>query len=241
MLDSSTIEMMNSNFPQSVLLQVERSPALPDYLRPKFAIAIWTRAYLLDDYTTMVKMTSEIIKYAPEFQEPLMALLNSKTPAAMKNATLFFILKNPLYSPYLEDGMGKTDNEFGQWDANDWWCSSYMADADASVEEVSGVKPVPPSFLTAAQKQAASVERKKLIGLGDAPQLLANRVLAWAARSPSDERVPEALYIVHQANGWTKYGCGNNEELQKQISDLMNKRYPNNGWTRKLTEEDTEK
>ncbi len=241
MLDSSTIEMMNSNFPQSVLLQVERSPALPDYLRPKFAIAIWTRAYLLDDYTTMVKMTSEIIKYAPEFQEPLMALLNSKTPAAMKNATLFFILKNPLYSPYLEDGMGKADNEFGQWDANDWWCSSYMADADASAEEVSGVKPVPPSFLTAAQKQAASVERKKLIGLGDAPQLLANRVLAWAARSPSDERVPEALYIVHQANGWTKYGCGNNEELQKQISDLMNKRYPNNGWTRKLTEEDTEK
>ncbi len=32
---------MNRSFPQSLLLQVERSQALPDYLRSKFAIAIW--------------------------------------------------------------------------------------------------------------------------------------------------------------------------------------------------------
>ena len=80
-----------------------------------------------------------------------------------------------------------------------------------------------------------------MIDLGDAPQILANRVLAWAARSPADPRVQEALYIVHQANGWTKYGCGNNEDLQKQVSDLMNKRYPNSPWTKKLTEEETDK
>ncbi len=99
---------------------------------------------------------------------------------------------------------------------------------------------VPPKFLTPAQKQAASLEKKKIFALGDAPKFLANKVLAWAARSPADTRIPEALYIVHQANGWTKYGCGNNEDLQKQISDLMNKKYPNSAWTRKLTEEPEE-
>lgn len=245
MLDSDTINLMNQSFPQSVMIQIEKSPALPDYLRSRFAIAIWTRAYLLEDYPTLIKISPEIIKYEPDFEEPLLAVLNAKTPTAMKNAALFFVIKNPLFSPYIEDGMGKTDNEFGQWESNDWWCSSYMADSDASDatdDDDTGHKPLkPPPFLTAAQKRGAAAERKKLIDLGDAPQILANRVLAWAARSPADPRVQEALFIVHQANGWTKYGCGNNEDLQKQVSDLMNKRYPSSPWTRKLTEEETDK
>ena len=153
-----------------------------------------------------------------------------------------FVVKNPLFSPYLEEGMGKTDNEFGEFDSNDWWCSSYMADSDESANDDPDHKPLkPPPFLTAIQKTAAAAERKKMIDLGDAPQILANRVLAWATRSPADARVQEALFIVHQANGWTKYGCGNNEDLQKQVSDLMNKRYPNSPWTKKLTEEETDK
>ncbi len=242
MLDNETIEIMNQSFPQSVLSQVERSEALPDYLRPKFAIAIWTRAYLLDDYPTLLKITPEITKYQPEFEQPMLAVVNAKTPLARQNAALYFILKNPLFSPYIESGIGKTDNEFGQWDNNDWWCSSYLAEENGDSEENNARKPLtPPKFLTADQKQTATIERKKMIDLGDAPQMLANRVLEWALRSPADRRVPEALYIVHQANGWTKYGCGSNEELQKKVGDFMNKRYPQSEWTKKLTEDESEK
>lgn len=242
MFDTETVGLLNSSFSQSVLLQVEQSPALPDYFRPRLAIAIWTRAYLLDDYATLLKITPEIAKYQPEFADGLQTIITAKTPAARQTAALYFVLKNPLFSPYIEDGMGKTDNDFGQWDSNDWWCSSYMADAESTESgEAPKALAVPPKFLTPAQKQAAALERKKIIDLGDAPQILAARVLEWAARSPADPRIQESLYIVHQANGWTKYGCGNNEELQKKISDLMNKRYPRSQWTRKLTEDPADK
>lgn len=241
MFDTEAITMMNRRFSQAVLIQAEQSAALPDYFRPRFAIAIWTRAYLLDDWPTLAKMTAEIAKYQPEFADQLKVISDAKTPAARETAALFFILKNPYFSPYLEDGMGKTDNEFGQWDSNDWWCSSYLADAENADNGEPKVDVVPPRFLTAAQKQAASAEYKRIIALGDAPQFLAERVVAWAERAPADPRVPESLYIVHQANGWTKYGCGNNEDLQKKIADIMNKRYPRSEWTRKLTEEAAEK
>ena len=235
MFDSETINLMNVTFPQSVLIDIERSPVLPDYLRQKFVIAIWTRAYLLDDMATLLKMTPELAKYDPSFEEQLKPVLAATTQPAMDKAVLTFIVKNPVLSPYLEDGLGKADNEFGQWDSNDWWCSSYLADSDG---ETTAEAPVlqRPKFLTAQMKLAATAERQKLIAAGDAPALLAKRVLAWARRTPTDKRVPELLYILHEANGWTKYGCGNSEELQLEISTLLRKGYPNSPWTRKLDE-----
>ncbi len=242
MFDTATIGMMNTSFSQSVMLQTLQSPALPDYFRPRFAMAIWMRAYLLDDYATLLQVTPTVAQGYPEFADPLRLITEAKTPVARQNAILFFVLKNPMLSPFLEDGIGKTDNDFGEWDSNDWWCSSYMEDSETNdVQDTSQPPVVPPKFLTSAQKQAAATERKKIVALGDAPAFLASKVVAWAARSPADKRIPEALYIVHQANGWTKYGCGNNEELQKKIGDLMNKNYPDSPWTKKLTEEPEEK
>jgi hypothetical protein len=88
--------------------------------------------------------------------------------------------------------------------------------------------------LNPKQLAAAKTERAKLITIGDAPKFLADKVLAWQKRSPADRRIPESLYIVYLANGWTKYGCGNNEELQTQIGDLLKHRYPQSEWTQKM-------
>ena len=130
------------------------------------------------------------------------------------------VLKNPILSPYVEDGLGKNDNELNTWDGDDWWCDPY----DTEYDEASGSE-VPrnvskPAFLTAAQSRTGQIERKKLKDLSDAPQYLGEAVLAWAKRSPLDKRIPESLYIVWEANGWTKYGCGNNEEMKAQAGDL---------------------
>ena len=143
-------------------------------------------------------------------------------------------------SPYVEDGIGKSDNEFGAWDSNDWWCSSYLSgsEADGTVDESAPASLKAPAFLSAEQKRQALVERQRLIALGDAPEMLGRKVLDWAKRFPADKRVPEALYIVYSANGWTKYGCGSNEELQIQIEALLRKNYPASEWTRKI---DTDK
>jgi len=91
-----------------------------------------------------------------------------------------------------------------------------------------------------AQSRTAQLERKKLANLGDGPQYLGNMVLAWAKRTPLDKRIPESLYIVWEANGWTKYGCGNNDELRTEAGDLLKRRYASSEWTRKMAEEDTQ-
>jgi hypothetical protein len=236
LLDSGTVEVINNHFPLSLLIQAERSPALPDYLRSKFAIPILTRALMLGDTVTLRKIAPDIIHDHPQFEGQITAILTAKTPAGVHNASLFMILKNPVLSPYIEDGLGKTDNELNMWDGNDWWCTPY----DTEFDEASGSE-VPrtiakPMFLTAAQSQAAQAERKKLKDFGDAPMYLGKKVLEWAKRSPLDKRVPESLYIVYEANGWTKYGCGNNEELKNEIAGVLKRRYPQSEWTQKVLE-----
>jgi hypothetical protein len=195
-------------------------------------MAIWTRAVLLGDITTADKFAPELVRYDPNFKVLIDKVIAAPTPAAKQNAILFFVLKNPILSPDIDDGMGKTDNEQGEFDSNDWWCAPYEPEEGESEYQPSQLS-APPRFLTPQQIAAARSERAKLKEIGDAPKFLAGKVLDWQKRAPADRRIPESLYIVYLANGWTKYGCGNNEELQTQIGDLLKRRYPQSEWTQK--------
>lgn len=242
MFDPATVEVFNQHFPTAALLEVMISPALPDYLREKFAVAIWTRAFLLNDTATLTKIGPPLSVYRAEFEPFLTKIAEAKTPAARDNALIFFVLKNPALSPYIEDGMGKTDNQSGQWEGNDWWCEPYDSEySEEANAEVPRKLPPKPKFLTAVQSSAAQAERKRLKQIGNAPKHLAERVLAWAKRYPTDRRVPEALYIMIEANGWTKYGCGNNEDLRDELANLLRKKYPNSEWAEKLNADESEK
>ncbi len=239
MFDSAIIDVFNQHFPTQQLIEVVKSPALPEYQRERFIIAIWTRAFLLDDLATVLRMTPELIKYHPEMATQLEPLMTAKTLPAQDRALLYFILKNPLFSPYIEDGMGKTDNEQEQFDSNDWWCEPYDEEySDEANASIPRKLPPRPAFLTAAQSKLAQSERKRLRDAGDAPKFLAAKVLDWAKKAPADRRVPEALYIMIEANGWTKYGCGNNEDLRNELVALLKKRYPTSEWAAKLAEQE---
>lgn len=238
MFDAAMIETMNQHFPLPVLLEAEKSPALPEYLRERFALAIWTRAVLLDDAAAAEKIAPEVIKHHPELKDSLDKVALAKTPAAKQRAAFYLILKNPMFTPFLEDGFGKSDNEQNVWDGNDWWCAPYDQEYDETIsQEVPKRLPTKPAFLTAAQSSAAQAERKKLKDIGDAPKFFGERVLEWARLAPADKRVPEILYIVWEANGWTKYGCGNNTELRQEIGNLLIKKYPQSEWTKKVLDE----
>ncbi len=242
MFDSETIEVFNQHFSTAALIDVMNSPALPDHMRERFAIAVWTRAYLLNDRAAMVKVTPNVAEYRPELAPMLAAITAGRKAAAKDHAALYFLIKNPLFSPYVEDGLGKSDNEFNEWDANDWWCEPYDAVYDYELDsDVPKTPTARPKFLTAAQASTAQNERKRLKEAGDAPKFLANKVIEWARRSPSDKRVPEAIYQMVGANGWTKYGCGNNEELRNELIALLKKRYPNSEWTAKLRADESER
>jgi len=235
MFDSDTIEIFNQQFPTKSLIDVYNSAALPEYMRERFAMAIWTRAYLLGDDPTVFKFAPEVAKYHPEMRALLLTAMNAKPAAARADALLYFVIKNPILTPYIQDGTGRDDNEAGQWDIDNWWCAPYDTEYDeATGAEVPRALPRRPAFLTALQGKTARTERSRLTAIGDAPKYLGQRTLAWAKRLPEDKRVPEALYMMATANGWTKYSCGNNEELQTQLSDQLKKRYPNSEWTKKL-------
>lgn len=241
MFDSATINVMNQHFPLPLLIEAEKSPALPEYLRERFALAVWTRAVLLDDLATAQKISAQVIKYHPELQDLMDKVNLAKTPLGKKRAAFYLILKNPMFSPYLEDGLGKADNEFNTWDANDWWCAPFDTEYDeATGAEVKTKLPPKPLFLTVAQSNAAQTERKKLSEIGDAPKFMGEKILEWARLAPADKRVPELLFIVWEANGWTKYGCGNNVELRQQIGDLLKKKYPQSEGAKKVLEEEKE-
>ncbi|HMS43075.1 MAG TPA: BON domain-containing protein, partial [Pyrinomonadaceae bacterium] len=47
MFDAETVKIINENFPLEVFLEAQKSSELPDYLRKKLAIVIWTRAFLV--------------------------------------------------------------------------------------------------------------------------------------------------------------------------------------------------
>lgn len=242
MFDGETIETFNQHFPTTSLIDVMNSPALAEYMRPRFAIAIWTRAFLLNDATSLKKVTPEFVRTFPEFEEQLAKIDAAKTSAARENALLFFVLKNPVLSPYIEDGMGRMDNTQEQWSSDDWWCEPYDTEYnDATNSEQAKQLPRRPAFLSPSQSSVAQAERKRLKTLGDAPKFLAEKVISWAKRSPADRRVPEALYIMIEANGWTKYGCGNNEELRDEMAAMLKSKYPNSEWTKKVTADESDK
>jgi hypothetical protein len=241
MFDSETINVMNQHFPLTVMLEAEKSPALPDYLHERFAIAIWTRAVLLDDFKTANKIAPEVVEFHLELKDLMDKIFLAKTPLAQKRAALFLILKNPMVSPYLEDGLEKSDNVFDNFDSNDWWCAPYDTEYDETgTQEIPKKLPPKPLFLTEIQSNAAQAERKKLKEIGDAPKFMGEKVLEWARLSPTDKRIPESLYQVYEANGWTKYGCGSNEELRNQIGAILKKKYPQSEWTRKILDEEKE-
>ncbi len=143
MFDGDIVEVFNKHFPTAVLLEATKSPALPEHMRERFVMAIWVRAFMLDDMATMLNMTPELVKYHPEFAAELEKITAAKTQAARDHATLFFILKNPILSPYIEDGMGKTDNEQEQWSSNDWWCAPYDTVYDDTTDSQVAA-PLPP-------------------------------------------------------------------------------------------------
>ncbi len=242
MFDTNTVEALNQLFPTSMLVEVAKSPALPDYMRERFVVAIWMRAYMVDDVPTLLKVTPDLAKSRPELAEGLDRITAAKTQVAQDHALLYFVLKNPILTPFIEDGTGKTDNEQGDFDSNDWWCAPYDTEYDeATSAEVPKKLPPRPAFLTPAQVKTAQNERKRLAEAGDGPKFLAEKVMDWAKKFPTDRRVPEALYIVITANGWTKYGCGNNEEIREQYSAFLKKTYPGSEWTAKLIKDESER
>ncbi|PWT88965.1 MAG: hypothetical protein C5B55_12165, partial [Blastocatellia bacterium] len=238
--DDETAEMMNWHFSTAQFLDAAHDSALPDYLRRQFLLNVWTRAILLKDEATAMRITSELITTVPEMSDLLRPYLTASTARERNNAALFVFLKFPNLTPFVVAGIP----EFNKSEETDyylesaWWCPLSSVEYDDNGNEAPRKVPGP-QFLAAPLSLSAERERAALNNLGSAKSYLGKKVLAWARQAPDDPRIPEALFIALKANEGYKYGCESwehNEEITKEAETLLRGRYANTEWTVKLNE-----
>jgi hypothetical protein len=241
-LDEQTIEIINWHFPLVDLEQAARNPILPDYLRRSFALAVWTRAIVLQKKDVANRIAPEVLKFAPEMREVFEPYLTAKTEKEKDRAALYVILNYTSLSPLLTAGIPELtssgDAEF--YFESAWWCTPSNTEYNDKEERDVPKTVSKPMFLSAQQIDIARQERAALIDLGDGRTYLGKRVIEWAKESPKDPRIPQALFIAAEANKPYKYGCKaweGDEEIEKEAAAILFDRYSQSSWAAKLAAE----
>ncbi len=233
-ISDRTIAEINQHFPTSLLIDLRGSEVLPEYLKQKVAITAFTRSLLLDDPVLIKRSAPDAIAAMPELRSKIDMILNAPTPAARRNETLYFLITDPVFSPYLETGLGKTKNEYEEYGETNWWCEQYDTYYDEQTQESyprASLKK--PSFISAQQTASAAAENKQLAEIGSAPAYLSKKAIALARTGLKDKRIAEMLYYAYISNTWSKYGCGGDEEITSTALNLLQTKFPSNEWTRK--------
>ena len=234
MFDAHVADMLNRHFPLDVLAQAATHPELPEHLRETLVLTVWTRAVVLGRRDISMKFAAEGMKQ-PDMTELLARVLKSKTEAERRNEELWVLIKNPKLTAFVESGIpSRGENEISSWE-DQWWTEPVDTMYDANYKEVPKSLPRP-SFLTAVQSNLAMKERKAIAALGTGEAYLSQRVFEWAAKSPRDPRIAEALYVVVVVNLPTKYGDGN-EEVRDRAMKMLEAKYPDSPWIAKAKEE----
>jgi hypothetical protein len=242
-LDPGTTEILNTHFTLPELVQVSRSPILPDYLRQRIALAIWTRAIVLRKHTVAEQIIPDILNLSPELREFFAPYVSAKTAKEKDRAALFMLLRNTHLSPLIAHGLAPTlfesGEDFSYYYQGAWWCPPSLTEYTMQGDEVPRNVTVPP-FLNAAQVAEAKKDHEKLIEIGDAKSYLGKRVLEWAKATPDDPFIPEALFIASHANAQYKYGCDSwthDKETRDEVEKLLLSRYAASVWAEKLRNE----
>lgn len=241
-LDEQTIEIINWHFPLVDLAQAARNPILPEYLRRSFALAVWTRAIVLQNKEVANQIAPEVVKLAPEMKEVFEPYLNAKSETERERAALYVLLKYTSLSPLLTAGIPETisSGDAESYFESVWWCTPSNTEYDYKEERDMPKAVGKPVFLSAPQIETARRERAALIALGDGPSYLGKRVIEWAKASPKDARIPEALFIAAEANKPYKYGCKaweGDDEIVKGAGAILLDRYSQSSWAAKLIAE----
>ncbi|MGB8508972.1 MAG: hypothetical protein WCD76_11240, partial [Pyrinomonadaceae bacterium] len=199
--------------------------------------AAWLRAGVLDDSNAGRELAALVRELAPELSEEVNAYLNATDASARRFAVVFAALRYPGMRPYVDNGIGRT-TPFARIDdyRDNWWCElagfkGTVTAAERIGESLTDAPAIaPPEFLSAAQRDAAREELRRLSAYDTAPNFLTAEVLNYAARRPADPRIPEALHLCVKT---TRYGCTNEAtgEFSRRAFTLLHTRYKDSPWT----------
>jgi hypothetical protein len=225
--------------PLPMMAKVVLSPGLPANIKRDLALAVFTRAALLDDAETGKLMAEALAGFFPQFADGWRSYRSAGDAPARRVEAALLLLKLPAARPNADFGLGYTFKRdmIGRYGPR-WWVKDDVPfagdpDQDGHLPLCTDCGlPVPlvaPLFITAAEKARAKADTDRLAKLPSAPTWLGSVVIPWAKAHASDPRVPEALHNVVRA---TQYG-DMDSDTSKAAYDLLHDRFPRNTWTAK--------
>jgi hypothetical protein len=235
--DADAATVFNNFMPTAMFKDAGRSSVLAPNLHRDVAQAAFMRAALIDDRVNANQAAATLASVYPDLKDLIAAYQRAATPDARRFAAAFLALKFPGLRPYVTAGVGRS-SPLAEIDSyrDNWWCAEAPTSLSGPASEGEGKKDPTtldsriPEFLKASRSVAVG-EAAKLRALGTGPNYLAQTVISWATKNPTDARAPEALHLAVKS---TRYGCTDKEtgRWSKAAFDLLHRRYPNSSWAK---------
>jgi hypothetical protein len=241
LFDVDAAQILNREFPLTLLRQAADSKVLPHHLRRDLVQAAWLRAVLLGDLTAADTLVPGLESLVPEITD-LLNDFQSATPEDVKRfAAIYVWLKFPGLEPIVDSGIGR-QGPLGEQDIyrDNWWCAAAFPNQTAEetgertkLSLANSIALAPePSFVTSQERAQGEKESATLAAMGAAPNYICRQVIQYATKNPTDGRVPEALHLAVKT---TRHGCTDKQtgRWSKAAFDLLHKQYPNSVWAKR--------
>ena len=239
-IDLATAIVLNRHVPLNNLVELVLHSKWPKQLRYEFAMAVWTRAVLLNQPELARKLTPEMVEGEPGWSKWLAAYDAASTAGERQVTGLLALMRFPSARPYINAGAAREEG-FAAYSGyrDNWWCAGLAADNYSNGFNFSAgfadpnatAKEKVPEFISASMETEAQAETAQLATIGDAPVYFGNRALAWGRAHPEDPRNPEVLGFAFRA---MRNGCNleKSQDLKKQVFTLLHSRYGTSQWAK---------
>jgi hypothetical protein len=241
--------VLNEELPLETLVELVQKRELPPQLEFELAMAVWTRAVLLDKPELAARVTPAMIAGEKGWTRWLMAYDAAQTADDRKAAALLALMRFPSVRPYVNAGEGREEGFVGYSTYRDnWWCAEMGKSAGSSYSGSSNygpayqpqngaaeTKPVLPGFITAAMYTEAQKDASVLGTIGDSPAYFGRETLTWVKAHPGDPRGAEMLGFAFRA---MRNGCNLEASTgeRRQVFDVLHQRYPKSEWAARYAE-----
>jgi hypothetical protein len=225
--DEPTARVLNRDVPLAQLAAYARENQLPRQIHFELAMAVWSRAVLLDQPDVARTLTATMIEGEPGWTQWLQAYDAAATPDDRQLAKLLALMRFPSVRPYVEEGAGREQGFVGySFYRDNWWCAAMDQDRTSPAPAT----PLPPS-LTPTMLAEAQQQRAELLDLGDAPLYFGRETLAWVKAHAGDPRGAQLLGFAFRA---MRNGCNLEaaDGQRREIFDLLHTRYPQSEWAK---------
>jgi hypothetical protein len=240
-IDAETAIIFNRHIPLQALVPLVVNSSWPKQLRFELAMAVWTRAVLLDQPDQARRLTPAMLAGEPGWKPWLSAYDAAATPDDRRVTGLLALMRFPSVRPYLNAGATREEGFVGYSSLRDnWWCADMGAFDYSTGHNFGGGYPNPnqpppielPAFVTPSMNAEADREIAQLAKIGDAPQYFGQQTLAWIKAHPTDPRNAEVLGFALRA---MRNGCNleKSYDLKRQVFTLLHTRYPQSEWAKK--------